>query len=58
MKFFKNSDGTFNPVNIFVVVTIITFILLFLLCKSLIFDKKISKVGNVITTTTTTTKAR
>lgn len=55
MKFFKNSDGTFNPVNIFVVVTIITFILLFLLCKSLIFDKKISKVGNVITTTTTTT---
>ena len=55
MRLFKNSDGTFNPVNIFVVVSVITFALLFLLCKSLIFDKRINKVGNVITTTTTTT---
>jgi NADH:ubiquinone oxidoreductase subunit 3 (subunit A) len=40
MRFFKNPDGTLNPVNIFVLVTVITFLLLFLLCKSLIFDKK------------------
>ena len=55
MRFFKNQDGTFNPVRVFVVVTIVTFALLFLLCKNIIFERRINKVGNIITTTTTTT---
>ena len=55
MRFFKNPDGTLNPINIFVLVTVITFLLLFLLCKSLIFDKQVGRSGNVLTTTTTTT---
>ena len=55
MKLFKNPDGTINPIHVFVLVTVITFLLLFLLCKSLIFDKQVGRAGNVITTTTTTT---
>lgn len=55
MRFFKNPDGTLNAINIFVLVTVITFLLLLLLCKSLLFDKQVGPAGNVITTTTTTT---
>ena len=53
MRFFKNPDGTYNAINVFVVVTVITFVLLFLLCKSLLFDKTITSVGVTQTTTTT-----
>ncbi len=53
MRFFKNPDGTFNAINVFVTVTVITFALLFLLVKSLLFDKTITSVGVTQTTTTT-----
>ena len=53
MRFFKNPDGTYNAINVFVTITVITFVLLFLLCKSLIFDKKITSVGTPVTSTTT-----
>ena len=53
MRFFKNPDGTYNAINVFVTITVITFALLFLLCKNLIFDKNITSVGTTATTTTT-----
>ena len=53
MRFFKNPDGTYNAINVFVTITAITFALLFLLCKGLIFDQKITSVGTPVTSTTT-----
>jgi len=51
MRFFKNPDGTFNAINIFVFVFVLSFILLFLLCRNLIFEEK--EESQVYTTTTT-----
>ena len=53
MKFFKNPDGTFNAINVFVTITVITFVLLFLLCKSVLFDKRITAQTTTVTSTTT-----